>query len=420
MLSFMVEFIYTHGIGEGNMAIRGNMLIAQSGGPTAAINASLAGAVKYAMEREEIGNIYGAKNGVEGILREDFVDLRPLLRTPEDFARLTKTPAMVLGSCRKRLSEQPDKDYEKLLDIFHRREIRYFFYIGGNDSMDAVKKLSAYFSALGEDIRVVGIPKTIDNDIACTDHTPGFGSAARYIAATMAEIACDSAIYTPASLTLVEIMGRNAGWLTAAAALARRPGCDAPHIICMPEVPFEEGKFLRRVRELQAEKKHLILAVSEGIRYENGTYVAAQSKLDAFGHRQLSGAAHTLGTLLLEEIGCKVRPIELNVLQRCAAHLSSETDLQEAARIGKEAVSLALAGKTGVMAAFIRESNDPYTIRYGHAEVEKVANVERTVPVEWIDSDNMDIRQELLDYLTPLIQNPSQAEPGLPTYFQIP
>ena len=402
------------------MVGKGNMLIAQSGGPTAAINASLAGAVEYAMQREEIGEIYGGKNGVEGILQEHFVDLRSLLQTREDFTRLTKTPAMALGSCRKRLAEQPDGDYEKLLDIFRRHNIHYFFYIGGNDSMDAVQKLSAYFSAFGEEIRVVGIPKTIDNDMACTDHTPGFGSAARYIAATMAEIACDSNIYTPDSLTLVEIMGRNAGWLTAAAALARRPGCDAPHIICMPEIPFEEDKFLCKVKELLAKKKHLILAVSEGIRTKDGAYVAAQSKLDAFGHRQLSGAAHTLGSLLLEKIGCKVRPIELNVLQRCASHLSSETDLQEAARIGREAVSLALSGKTGVMATLIRESNDPYTIRYGYADIEKIANVERTVPVEWIDADNMDIRQELLDYLAPLIQNSKEPEPGLPIYFHIP
>lgn len=402
------------------MGMTGNMLVAQSGGPTAAINASLAGAVKFAAGRQEIREIYGAKNGVEGILQEHFVDLRPLLQTEDDYIRLTKTPAMALGSCRKRLSEQPDADYERLREIFHRWDIRYFFYIGGNDSMDAVKKLSAYFSGLQEEIRVVGIPKTIDNDIACTDHTPGFGSAARYIAATMAEIFCDSDIYTPGSLTLVEIMGRNAGWLTAAAALARRPGCEAPHIICMPEVPFDEEAFLRRVRELQAKKKHLIIAVSEGIRYRDGTYVAAQSKLDAFGHRQLSGAAHSLGHLLLERIGCKVRPIELNVLQRCAAHLSSETDLTEAARIGAEAVSLALAGKTGVMATLVRESNAPYTIRYGCTDVGNVANVEKTVPLSWIDAENMDIRQELIEYLTPLIQNPSDAVPGLPDYFQVP
>ena len=401
------------------MSIRGNMLIAQSGGPTAAINASLAGAVKQAMECPEIEQIYGAKNGVEGILRENIIYLRTLLRSEEDFARLRATPAMALGSCRKRLAEQPDREYDALREILLRRNIRYFFYIGGNDSMDAVKKLSAYFKSLGDEIRVIGIPKTIDNDMACTDHTPGFGSAARYIATSMAEIACDSAIYTPDSITLVEIMGRNAGWLTAAAALARRPGCTAPQLICMPEVPFEEEKFLRRVREVQAKENHVIVAVSEGIRYADGTYVAAQSKLDAFGHRQLSGAAHSLGRLLLEKIGCKVRPIELNVLQRAAAHLSSETDLDEAGRIGAEAVSLGVAGKTGVMATFERLSNEPYLLRYGYVEIGKVANVEKTVPVDWIDPERMDIRPQLIEYLSPLIQSPSRKEPGLPAYFMV-
>ena len=401
------------------MSIRGNMLIAQSGGPTAAINASLAGAVKQAMECPEIEQIYGAKNGVEGILRENIIDLRTLLRSEEDFARLRATPAMALGSCRKRLAEQPDREYDALREILLRRNIRYFFYIGGNDSMDAVKKLSAYFKSLGDEIRVIGIPKTIDNDMACTDHTPGFGSAARYIATSMAEIACDSAIYTPDSITLVEIMGRNAGWLTAAAAVARRPGCTAPQLICMPEVPFEEEKFLRRVREVQAKENHVIVAVSEGIRYADGTYVAAQSKLDAFGHRQLSGAAHSLGRLLLEKIGCKVRPIELNVLQRAAAHLSSETDLDEAGRIGAEAVSLGVAGKTGVMATFERLSNEPYLLRYGYVEIGKVANVEKTVPVDWIDPERMDIRPQLIEYLSPLIQSPSRKEPGLPAYFMV-
>ena len=401
------------------MSIRGNMLIAQSGGPTAAINASLAGAVKQAMECPEIEQIYGAKNGGEGILRENIIDLRTLLRSEEDFARLRATPAMALGSCRKRLAEQPDREYDALREILLRRNIRYFFYIGGNDSMDAVKKLSAYFKSLGDEIRVIGIPKTIDNDMACTDHTPGFGSAARYIATSMAEIACDSAIYTPDSITLVEIMGRNAGWLTAAAALARRPGCTAPQLICMPEVPFEEEKFLRRVREVQAKENHVIVAVSEGIRYADGTYVAAQSKLDAFGHRQLSGAAHSLGRLLLEKIGCKVRPIELNVLQRAAAHLSSETDLDEAGRIGAEAVSLGVAGKTGVMATFERLSNEPYLLRYGYVEIGKVANVEKTVPVDWIDPERMDIRPQLIEYLSPLIQSPSRKEPGLPAYFMV-
>lgn len=401
------------------MSEKGNMLIAQSGGPTVAVNASLAGALKRAMKLEEIGEIYGAKNGVEGLLREDLLALRPLFCRDEDFIRLRETPAMALGSCRKRLSETPDREYETIREIFHRRHIKYFFYIGGNDSMDAVKKLAGYFRELNEDVRVVGIPKTIDNDLNCTDHTPGFGSAARYIATSMAEVACDSAIYTPPSITLVEIMGRNAGWLTAAAALARRPGCSAPHIICMPEVPFEDEAFLRRVQEVGRQDKHVIVAVSEGIRYADGSYVAAQSKLDAFGHRQLSGAAHTLGMLLLDRIGGKVRPIELNVLQRSAAHLRSETDIGEAYRIGAEAVSMAVAGKTGVMAVFTRVSDHPYLIRYDCADINEIANVERTVPLEWIDQERMDIRKELLEYLAPLIVNPHEKESGIPTYFQL-
>lgn len=397
----------------------GNMLIAQSGGPTVAVNASLSGALKRAMKHPEIGGIFGAKNGIEGVLREDFVDFRPLLISEEDFVRLKETPAMVLGSCRKRLAEQPDGEYEKILDIFHRRHVKYFFYIGGNDSMDTVKKLSAYFRGLGEDIRVVGIPKTIDNDLACTDHTPGFGSAARFIATSVAEIACDSEIYAPPSLTVVEIMGRNAGWLTAASVLARRPGCTAPHIICMPEAPFDSEKFLRRVEELKKERKHLVIAVSEGIRYADGSYVAAGDRLDAFGHQQLSGAAHRLGELLLRRFGCKVRTIELNVLQRSASHLRSETDIDEACRIGAEAVSMAVGGKTGIMATFSRVSDRPYLVRYEYADIEKVANVERTVPAEWIDAEAMDVTEEMKKYLSPLIVNPSQKESGIPVYFTV-
>ncbi len=395
------------------------MLIAQSGGPTAAVNASLSGALKRAMKQPEIGEIFGAKNGIEGVLRENFVSLRPLLMSEEDFVRLKRTPAMALGSCRKRLSQKPDGEYEKILDIFHRWGIRYFFYIGGNDSMDTVKKLSIYFQELHEDIRVVGIPKTIDNDLTCTDHSPGFGSAARYIATSLAEIACDSEIYAQPSLTVVEIMGRNAGWLTAASVLARRPGCTAPHIICMPEVPFENGKFLRRVEELRRENDHLIIAVSEGIHYADGTYVAASEKKDAFGHKQLSGAAQQLGNLLLQKFGCKVRTIELNILQRSASHLCSETDIDEACRIGAEAISFGIAGKTGVMAVFERVSNHPYLVRYACADIKQVANAEKIVPVQWIDAEAMDVTDELREYLEPLIANYSQKENGIPIYFSI-
>ncbi len=398
---------------------RNNVLIAQSGGPTAAVNATLAGAVQRSLELPEIGAVYGARNGVEGLLRGDLVRLDRRLRTPEDFARLTATPAMVLGSCRVRLSAAPDADYDALLELFRTNGIGCFFYIGGNDSMDTVAKLSDFFAARGEDIRVVGIPKTIDNDLALTDHTPGFGSAARYIATTVAEVFTDSEIYTPVSMTVVEIMGRNAGWLTASAALARRPGCPAPHLICMPEVPFDVDRFLSRVEEVSRTHRHLIVAVSEGIRRADGSYVASDDRLDPFGHRQLSGVGHRLGNLLKNEFGCKVRAIELNVLQRAAAHIQSETDITEAQAIGRAAVDLAVAGQTGVMAVFRRVSQQPYRVVFEGADIHRIANIERTVPVEWIDPDRFDIRQPLLDYLQPLIQNPSQPEPGVPLHFVI-
>ncbi len=402
------------------MALVGNMLIAQSGGPTVAVNASLSGALKRAMKYREIREIYGARNGIEGVLRGDLIALRPYLTHEEDFVRLKETPAMVLGSCRKRLAESPDGEYHRIREVFHQYDIKYFFYIGGNDSMDTVRKLSAWFRDLGEDVRVVGIPKTIDNDIACTDHTPGFGSAARYIATSIAEVAEDSGIYDLKSITLVEIMGRNAGWLTAASVLARRPGCSAPDLICMPEVPFDEELFLSKVAQLHQQQNSIIVAVSEGIRYADGTYVAAADKLDAFGHRQLSGAAHRLAMLCRERFGCKVRPIELNVLQRAASHLRSETDIAEACRIGAEAVTLAVMGQTGIMAVFERVSDEPYLVRYESADIADVANVEKTVPLAWIDARNMNVTEDLRRYLLPLIANPGQKDSGLPVYFELP
>ncbi len=402
------------------MPSKGNMLIAQSGGPTAAINASLSGALREAMKHSEIGEIYGARHGVEGILADDLVSLRPLLSREEDLTLLEHTPAMALGSCRRRLADRPDGEYERIREVLRERGIQYFFYIGGNDSMDTLKKLSCWFRETGEPIQAVGIPKTIDNDMACTDHTPGFGSAARYIATSVAEISCDSDIYNIPTMLLVEIMGRNAGWLTAASALARRPGCTAPHIICMPEVPFDSEAFLRRAAELSRAEKHLVIAVSEGIRFKNGQYVAAGQKTDAFGHKQLAGAGNILGGLLRERFGCKVRSVELNVLQRAAAHMASETDLKEARRIGTEAVSLALRGENGVMAAFTREPGRPYRVRCAPVPLEKVANAEKAVPLEWIDADAMDIRPELVEYMAPLISCPSLESPGIPRFFRLP
>ncbi len=397
--------------------MQGNMLIAQSGGPTAAINASLAGAVRRAMDMEEIGEIYGARNGVTGLLREDLIPLREKLVSEADFARLARTPAMALGSCRLRLSETPDETYEKIREILRRHGIRYFFYTGGNDSMDTVQKLAEYLRAQGEDIRVVGIPKTIDNDLGGTDHTPGFGSAAKYIATTVAEIFADCEIYLPASMTVVEIMGRNAGWLTASAALARSHGAPAPHMICMPEVPFDMEKFLARAGELSREYAHLVIAVSEGVRRSDGSYIASDDNRDPFGHQQLAGVGHRLGRVLKDRFGCKVRSIELNVLQRAAGHLQSERDVEEARQVGAKAVELAVAGETGVMAAIRRISSRPYQVAYDSVEIAQVANIERTVPVEWIDRERMDIRPPLWEYLEPLIQSPSQQEPGIPKHF---
>lgn len=402
------------------MSLAGNMLIAQSGGPTVAVNASLAGALKRAMKHREIGEIYGGRNGIEGILKGNLVPLRPLFSREADFILLKQTPAMALGSCRKRLAETPDAEYEKILEIFHEYNIKYFFYIGGNDSMDTIKKLAAWFLELGEDICAVGIPKTIDNDIACTDHTPGFGSAARFIATSVAEVAVDSEIYDLSSVTLVEIMGRNAGWLTAASALARQSGCTAPHIICMPEVPFDDARFLDRVELLQKQCRNLVVAVSEGVRYADGRYVAAaQDRIDAFGHQQLAGAAAHLAGMVRSRFGCKVRAIELNVLQRAAGHIRSETDIAEASRIGAEAVTMAVRDQmTGVMATFTRVSNHPYLVRYDSARLDEVANVEKTVPLDWIDAKTMDIKPELREYLAPLISDFSE-QGGVPVYFRL-
>lgn len=398
-----------------------NMLIGQSGGPTVAINASLAGAIKRAMKCEQIGEIYGTLNGLEGVLKQNIIDLRKDLRSVEDFQMLQATPAMALGSCRYKLSEAPDEVYKQILETFHRYGIGYFFYIGGNDSMDTVKKLSAYFTSLGEDIKCVGIPKTIDNDLPCTDHTPGFGSAAKYIATSVAEIACDSAVYDVSSVTIVEIMGRNAGWLTAASALARRGDCTAPHLIYLPEVVFDPEAFLQKLQELGKTVKNIIVAVSEGVRLANGEYVASsQSGLtDAFGHRYLAGVGKYLEDLVRERLGCKVRAVELNVLQRSASHLYSGTDIKEANRIGAEAVQYAVNGKTGVMAICKRLSNHPYLIAYDCAGIGQVANLEKKVPVEWIAANGCDITDDLLEYLRPLVLGEAKefVSDGIPVYF---
>lgn len=398
-----------------------NIIVGQSGGPTAAINASLSGVIRQAMGAKGVGRVYGALNGVEGLLQRRIIDLGASMKKAEDFARLAATPAMALGSCRYKLPPAPHPAYEEILGIFKDYGIGVFFYIGGNDSMDTVKQLSAYFAEKGEDIRCVGIPKTIDNDLPVTDHTPGFASAAKYVAASIAEIARDSNVYNKFSVIIVEIMGRNAGWLAASAALARDSGCAAPQLIYLPEAPFDPKDFLRRVEGYSQSSELLVVAVSEGIKLAGGDYVSAAGGVkDAFGHVALSGTGQCLEEMIKDNLGCKVRSIELSVLQRAAAHYASATDIDEAFRIGEAAVRAALAGESGVMMKFERVSQSPYLVEIGSVAIEECANLEKTIPSHWI-VDGCDVSEEMMDYLRPLVvgRAPHFEENGMPAFFEL-
>lgn len=402
-----------------------NVIVAQSGGPTVAINASLAGVVRQAMESEYYDTVYGSVNGILGILNENTLNLSEMANNDPDFLhRLETTPAMFLGSCRHKLPHYLDDDssYVYIFKQFEKLNIGAFFYIGGNDSMDTVWKLSEYGKTIGSDIRIIGIPKTVDNDLCETDHTPGFGSAAKYIASSILEIAHDTFIYAVKSVTIVEIMGRDAGWLTAASALARNEYNAAPHLIYLPEVPFHTEEFLLDVKRLLFERNNVIIAVSEGIRDTEGNYISAsETSVDNFGHSQLSGAGKTLEHLVKEKLGVKVRSVEVNVLQRCAAHLASQTDLSEAVMLGRKAVEFSEQGITASMVIMNRTSNEPYTIEYAYAEIKNIANEAKSVPKEWINDAGNDVTQEMIDYLLPLIQGESDVtyKNGLPVYANV-
>lgn len=402
-----------------------NCMVAQSGGPTAAINASLAGVIDGVMKSEKYDTIYGSLNGITGILNNDLMNLSALMEKDEAYLhRLTVTPAMFLGSCRHKLPNYLDDDssYVYIFKQFADYDIEAFFYIGGNDSMDTVLKLSEYGKRIGSPIRIIGIPKTIDNDLCETDHTPGFGSAAKYIASSLLEISHDTFIYAVKSVTIVEIMGRDAGWLTAAAALARNEYNKAPHLIYLPEVPFDKEDFLLDVKRLLFEQNNVIVAVSEGIRDASGNYISAsEQSVDTFGHSQLSGVGKTLEFLVKEKLGVKVRSVEINVLQRCASHLASKMDLDEAFALGNKAVALSEEGVTASMVTMNRVSDNPYCIEYGYAEIKHIANEAKSVPLEWISDAGNDIKQPLLDYLAPLIQGEVDVtyQNGLPVYMNV-
>ena len=403
-----------------------NVAVAQSGGPTAAINASLSGVFSGAELCPEVGEIYGSFNGIEGILKDELIDLRKVLITEHDKELLMKTPSTILGSCRYKLKSPEDdiESYEKICETFKRHNIKMFVYIGGHDSMDTVMKLDAYFKSAGIDIKVVGVPKTIDNDVTETDHTPGFGSAAKYVVTSLQEIIRDSRVYSIPSVTIVEIMGREAGWLAASSCVLRANGEPAPHMIYLPESDFTVDKFLYDVREAQKRYKAVIAAVSEGIKcddekYKNGGF--SSELTDAFGHKYLSGIGKFLEHITAAEIGCKVRSIELNVMQRCGSHIASLTDITEAERIGREAVSAAMSGKSGVMMIFKRISNDPYRVDIQTAEIAKIANQEKKFPKEWINEHGNNVTVDALNYFLPLIQGEPVIEyrNGIPLHFKL-
>lgn len=407
-----------------------NLLVAQSGGPTSAINASLSGVIEQALKEGSIDTVYGAKHGIVGVLNEDLINLTEAFADPKEIERLYYTPASALGTCRHKLKKltEDQSEYHTILNTLVKYNIGYFVYIGGNDSMDTVDKLNQFFIANDhKDILAIGVPKTIDNDLVITDHCPGYGSAAKYIGTTLAEIERDTRAYNSKTLTIVEIMGRNAGWLTAASALSRIHGNKGPDFIYLCEVVFDKDKFIEDVKSAFEKSNTVIVAVSEGIKDKTGGYVADDESIlgmkksgntDAFGHSQLSGACRTLGIYASEKIGCKVRPIELSSVQRCAAHIASATDLAESKQLGTLAVKSLMEGEGNVMITVERVSSKPYEVKYSKAPVSQIANNEKKVPREWINEAGNDITQELMDYMLPLIQGqvPGIYENGIPNY----
>lgn len=402
-----------------------NVIVGQSGGPTVAINASLAGVIKGVLDSEQYDTIYGSVYGILGILNNNLMNLNDKLSENGHFIEtLEVSPAMYLGSCRYKLPDYEDDDatYTFIFNQFKKYNIGAFFYIGGNDSMDTVLKLSHYGRQIGSDIRIIGIPKTIDNDLCMTDHTPGFGSAAKYVATSLLEVAHDTFIYSVPSVTILEIMGRDAGWLTAASALARNEYNTAPHLIYLPEIAFSKEQFIEDVKEQLTRRNNVIIAVSEGIRDENGNYISASTATnDQFGHSQLSGTGKCLEYLVKESINVKCRSIEINVLQRAAAHCASLTDINESENLGRQAVIAAANGNTGCMMTLNRVSNAPYECKIEYANIEHIANEAKSIPREWINDAGNDITPALKDYLAPLIIGEPKItyQNGIPVYLPV-
>ena len=427
--------------------MRKKVLVAQSGGPTVAINASLAGVIAGVAQSGDY-EVFGAANGIKGVLDENFINLSEFREdvkngkesvseikisqpdgtfdtwSPKSMIdRLAITPSMYLGSCRYKLPsvEEGAEVYEKIFSILDKNDIGMFFYIGGNDSMDTVNKLSTYGRSIDSDIRFAGVPKSIDNDLPVTDHTPGYGSAAKYIAASMAEMAHDVKIYDIPCVTIVELMGRNAGWLTAAAVLARNEFNEMPQLVYLPEVDFDKERFMEDVKKELKKSNCVMVAVSEGIHDREGNYISAGTS-DVFGHNQLGGAAKALEILVKDKIGIKCRSVEINIMQRCAAHVASATDIREAFELGVSAVKYAVAGNSGFIPVLKRVSEKPYRYDIEYIELGCIANIEKKVPVEWINKEQNDVTKEITDYIKPLIRGEIEVpyKDGIPDYLWQP
>ena len=403
--------------------LKGACIIGQSGGPTSVINASAYGVIRTALDSEAITKVYGAEHGIKGVLNDRLIDMSQ--EDASELELLLYTPSSALGSCRYKIADPDvdDTDYRRILEVFQKHDVRYFFYNGGNDSMDTCNKISKYMQKVGYECRVMGVPKTIDNDLFGTDHCPGFASAAKYIATSCMEVYQDARVYDTGMICIIEIMGRHAGWLTAASGLASAMGA-GPDLIYLPETDFEMDKFLDEVQKVYREKGNCMVAVSEGIHYADGSFVseAETSATDGFGHAQLGGLASMLAEVVKKKTGAKVRGIELSLLQRCGAHLASQTDIDESFMAGKAAVENAVAGLTDKMVGFERCIEDgKYVCKTKLFNLTDVANTEKKVPIEWINAGHNGVTQAFIDYALPLIQGETQMrkENGLPRFARL-
>jgi 6-phosphofructokinase 1 len=405
--------------------LKGNCLVAQSGGPTSVINASACGVIQEAFKSGEIDKVFAALHGIAGVLNEDLFQLND--ESPEEIELMKFTPASALGSCRYKLKsiDEREEDYKRIIDVFEAHNIRYFFYIGGNDSMDTVNKVNQYAERAGYELRAMGVPKTIDNDLPITDHTPGFGSAAKFIATSIKEVGLDARVYNYPTVTICELMGRNAGWITASSALAKEYEDDAPHFIYLPEVPFSFERFGEDVKSALDKYNYAVIAFSEGIKTEDGKYISEiedpNARKDAFGHVQLGGASEVLERYVLDNICKKVRTVNYSSIQRCAAHWASLTDNEESFKCGQMAVIYAIEGHTGKMVGMSRGKGKEYSCETQLIDLDDVANKEKKIPAEWINEDGNFVKEPLLDYIRPLIKGEVKIrmENGLPRYAKL-